>query len=278
MARRRNTQAESRPPTVAPHEGAQLLIKQLDSGKELLSSGTFPEEAYSRWETLTRNYLEMAFGSDSANVRSVMDIGKYGGFPMDAGEAWWARHRAESLNEQLAILDGLIELLMTEAELQSSRTISNDPQELGHRIFVVHGHNDAVLHGVARFMERLGQEIVILREQPNQGRTIIEKFEEYSDVGFAVVLLTPDDVGGKAGQAAEELQGRARQNVIFELGYFIGKLGRRRVCALYLPEVEVPSDYSGVLFILLDDSGGWRLSLAKELKAAGLAVDMNKAI
>lgn len=145
----------------------------------------------------------------------------------------------------------------------------------GHRIFFVHGHDEGALHEIARFLERLDQQVIVLREQPNQGRTIIEKFEDYSDVGFAVVLLTPDDRGGADGA---EPRWRARQNVILELGYFLGRLGRKRVCALYRGDVEIPSDYSGVLYVPIDGAGGWRLQLARELKAAGLPVDMNRAM
>jgi predicted nucleotide-binding protein len=142
----------------------------------------------------------------------------------------------------------------------------------------VHGHDDAALHQVARFLERLRLDAIVLREQPNQGRTIIEKFEDYSDVRFAVVLLTPDDRGGPALATSDTHQPRARQNVILELGYFLGRLGRDHVCALYSHGVEIPSDCSGVLYVALDSAGGWRLALAKELQAARLSVDMNRAL
>ncbi len=118
----------------------------------------------------------------------------------------------------------------------------------------------------------------MLREQANEGRTIVEKFEAYSDVGFAVVLLTDDDLGGAKTVAPSNYSARARQNVIFELGFFNGRLGRKRVCALYRPGVEIPSDYAGVLYIALDDAGAWKLQLAKELRAAGFSVDMNDAL
>jgi predicted nucleotide-binding protein len=100
------------------------------------------------------------------------------------------------------------------------------------RVFIVHGHASEAKESLARFLERVGLEPIILHEQPNSGRTIIEKFEVYADVGFAVVLLTPDDVGAPK-DAPTELKPRARQNVIAELGYFYGKLSRHRVCALY---------------------------------------------
>ena len=115
---------------------------------------------------------------------------------------------------------------------------------------------------------------IILHEQPNQGRTVIEKFEAHSDVSFAVVLLTPDDMG--AVVSSTRLAPRARQNVILELGYFIGKLGRSRVCALYVEGVEIPSDIHGVLYVPYDDSQGWRLKLASEIRSVGIAVDLNR--
>jgi predicted nucleotide-binding protein len=143
------------------------------------------------------------------------------------------------------------------------------------QVFIVHGHDDGAREAVARFLERIGLEAIILQEHPDQGRTIIEKFESYaSQVGFAVVLLTPDDLGGLA--AASMQVSRARQNVIFELGYFVGKLGRGRACLLRKGDVEIPSDLYGVIYTDLDTAGGWKLKLAKELKAAGLKFDGEK--
>lgn len=130
---------------------------------------------------------------------------------------------------------------------------------------------------MARFLEKLGLKPIILHEQPNAGRTIIEKVERYSEVAFAVVLLTPDDVGGVAANP-EPLNPRARQNVILELGYFLGKLGRAHVAALLKGDVERPSDYDGVVYIAMDSGGAWKLQLARELKTAGLNVDLNDAI
>ncbi len=138
----------------------------------------------------------------------------------------------------------------------------------------MHGHDESALQGVARFLERLHLDVIVLKEQPNQGRTIVEKFEELaSEVGFAVVLLTPDDVGGVAtGKAQDE---RARQNVIFELGYFSGKLGRGRVCLLRKGDVDMPSDLLGVVYTPLDSAEGWKGALARELKAAKIEFDAN---
>ena len=145
------------------------------------------------------------------------------------------------------------------------------------KVFIIHGRDNEAKEAVARFLERLDIEPVILHEQPNQGRTIIEKFEEHAQAAFAVVLLTPDDAGALENEK-DKLRPRARQNVIFEFGYFIGRLGRKRVCALTKGDLEMPSDYDGVLYVPLDAAGAWRMRLVKELKAAGLNVDANLAL
>jgi predicted nucleotide-binding protein len=142
------------------------------------------------------------------------------------------------------------------------------------KIFVVHGHDSDAKETVARFIEGLGLQPIILHEQPSSGRTLIEKFEVYADVGFAVVLLTPDDVGAAVSEKRKKLKPRARQNVVFELGYFVGKLTRSRVCALYKNGVEIPSDYWGVVYVELDDKKVWQRRLAQELSDAHLPINL----
>lgn len=144
------------------------------------------------------------------------------------------------------------------------------------KVFVVHGHDEVSRLKLARFLESLKLIPVVLMDQPNAGRTIIEKFESESKVGLAVVLLTPDDVGGPRATPRRR-KSRARQNVIFELGYFAAALGRHRVIALVAGGVEIPSDYQGVAYIALDANEGWKLKLAEEFRAAGVKIDLNKA-
>lgn len=155
----------------------------------------------------------------------------------------------------------------------STETVLKQP--FSRKVFIVHGHDDGARETVARFLERIGLEAVILHEQANQGRTIIEKVVANSDVGFAVVLLTPDDEGCVKGGAFEP---RARQNVLLELGYFIGRLGRDKVCALKRGTLEIPSDFAGVVWEAMDSSGGWKQALARELEAAGHSIDWNKVM
>lgn len=148
------------------------------------------------------------------------------------------------------------------------------------KVFIVHGHDETMKVSAARTVEKLGLVPIILHEKPNQGRTVIEKFADYADVEFAVVLLSPDDLAVPSTESPEKLRPRARQNVIFEMGYFIGKLGRERVVALYraVSEFELPSDYSGVLYVAYDNTGRWQFDLVRELSACGYNVDANRLL
>jgi internalin A len=162
-------------------------------------------------------------------------------------------------------------------EKKELRSGTNSMDTGKKKVFIVHGH-DNVKEAVARFIEKAGLEVIILKERPSRGKTIIEQLEDYSDVDFAVVLLTPDDVGGLAknkGNSSELLE-RARQNVILELGFMMGKLGRSNVCVLHKGNIELPSDYQGVIYIEIDNNEAWKQKLAREIKEAGLEVDMNK--
>jgi predicted nucleotide-binding protein/CheY-like chemotaxis protein len=170
--------------------------------------------------------------------------------------------------ESLANLSLMIKSLISAGKSKHLNAAATD-------IFIVHGHDDEAKETVARFIEKLGGRAVILHEQPNAGRTIIEKFEHHANVAFAIVLLTPDDVGGKNAKALKQ---RARQNVVFELGFFFAKLGRNKVCALHKEDVEIPSDIQGVIYTPMDKAGAWRTALARELKAAGIPLDYTKVI
>ncbi len=143
-------------------------------------------------------------------------------------------------------------------------------------VFIVHGHNEELKEKVARTIEKLKLSPVILHEQSNEGQTVIEKFEKHSNVNFAVVLLTYDDFGNIKSEKNQNK--RARQNVILELGYFIAKIGRENVMPLYEHGVELPSDISGVLYTLIDETENWKFRLVKELKSAGFKLDANDII
>lgn len=188
----------------------------------------------------------------------------------------WRSGKSEMLN--------LFNVMLEELELSSMSQKVDGVHKAGvdfsNRIFVVHGRDEGMKQAVARTLEKIELEPIVLHEKPNEGRTIIEKFTDYSDVSFAVVLLSPDDMAYPKDQSSKDAKLRARQNVIFELGFFIGKLGRNRVLVLYQEEknFEMLSDYSGVLYTPYDNSGQWRLDLVKELKACGYDVDANKLV
>ncbi|MUP37826.1 nucleotide-binding protein [Labilibaculum sp. 44] len=153
---------------------------------------------------------------------------------------------------------------------------SNDTKsknDSNKRVFVVHGHNNEIKNTVALFIHRLGLEPIILHEQSDNGNTIIEKFLENSNVNFAISLLTPDDICTIRGKT----YGRARQNVIFEFGYFMGKLGRKNVVALFEDSeaFEIPSDINGLIYIPYSSrEDTWKLKLGKELKRV-FKIDLN---
>jgi hypothetical protein len=145
-----------------------------------------------------------------------------------------------------------------------------------HAVFIVHGRDDARKEAVARFVSTVlpHAPVLVLHEQANAGRTLIEKLEGTASVArFAIVILTADDEGRERGDDALTL--RARQNVVFETGFFFGKFGRKHVVVLYEPGVELPSDLDGVAYVALDVPGAWKLQLCREMRAAGLEPDLN---
>lgn len=138
------------------------------------------------------------------------------------------------------------------------------------QVFIVHGHDEIAKLDVEKFIISLGLQPIILHKQASSGMTIIEKIEYYSNVGFGIVLYTPCDVGSKVGALSGKY--RARQNVVFEHGYLIGKLGRPRVTAIVKGDVETPNDISGVVYVNMDTAGSWQEQLKVEMRGAGYHV------
>jgi len=165
------------------------------------------------------------------------------------------------------------------AQYRSPNTkVVNTSTSITNNVFIVHGHDELSKTETARYVESLGLNATILHEQTSRSQTIIEKFEKHaSEAAFAIVLLTPDDVG-YAKDSPNNAKYRARQNVIFELGYFCSALSRGRVCVLYKEGVEVPNDFAGVVYTPMDNAGAWKLGLAREMKSAGLNIDLNRAL
>ena len=242
------------------------VLKKAQDIKEL--SADSPE--FKKWRRDAIVALRHVFGKKSDHVAEFKDIHYVPWIPLDDDEDWNEEYR-EGLRSAEAMLKSMIEEI--EKYWEDTPTASIEKTTNYGRIFLIHGRDEAARETVARFLERLGLDPVILAEQPSGSQTIIEKVEAHADVGYAVALLTADDVGSRLGDDA--VQPRARQNVIFELGYFIGRLGRKRVCVLTKGQPEIPSDYSGVVYIPMA-SDAWKIELIKELKAADLDVDANK--
>lgn len=161
-------------------------------------------------------------------------------------------------------------------EVPEERPVANSVQITKDTtsVFIVHGHDDSAINEVKVFFMKLGFTPIVLREQPNEGQTIIEKIEKYTNVGFAIVLYTPCDEG--KAKDSSEYKPRARQNVVFEHGYLCAKLGRKNVCALVKSDVEIPGDLGGVVYTAM--TPGWEMLVARELKSAGYTFDASKLL
>ncbi len=225
---------------------------------------------YRLWSDYNRTLLKQIFSTDEVEKEYSKVINN---------ETHLLSFSDRYADAEIEVLESILERLELYPEWINESKSHITPTHINQdidksKVFIVHGHDDLAKTEVARLIESLGFGVIILHEQVSQGQTIIEKIEHYSDVGFGVVLYTSCDVGA-AQTNPKNLQGRARQNVVFEHGFLIGKLGRKNVAALVKGDIEKPNDISGVVYISMEDEG-WKYNLAKELKAAGYDVDMNK--
>jgi predicted nucleotide-binding protein len=247
------------------NEKLALLQQQIDDAND----GS-PAE-FSVWRQKTEVVLRNVVGDSNPLYQSFQKI-RYTliMFSANTPRSRFAEAQAAGVRQAIAVLNAA----KLEVELSGGTPTPPDGSiTSGHKIFVVHGSDEARKHEVARCLRALtGYEPTILHEQANGGRTIIEKFEDHAaDTAYAVVIATGDDVGRKVS-AGPDLP-RPRQNVVFELGFFFGSLGRNRVALLYEEGVERPSDTDGIVRISLDAAGGWKTALARELQEAGIGVD-----
>ncbi|MCU7250344.1 nucleotide-binding protein [Pseudomonas koreensis] len=224
--------------------------------------------------------LRRCFGDSSASYDTFKGASILQSNTLTSDRVYHSQQAAHRISQSTLLLEEAKRVLkedLADLEHEQSKALSPIVVETSppsRRIFVVHGHEEGPRESVARFLAQLGFEPIILHEQANQGRTVMEKVEAHGDVSFAVVLLTPDDQGCANGGTPEP---RARQNVLLELGYFLGRLGRNKVCALKRGIVEIPSDFAGVVWESMD-GGGWKQALGRELEAAGHEIDWNKVM
>ena len=234
---------------------------------------------FKEWEFRVDRFLAKHYGQESEErIRfSKVDFGEYHG----QNDILAGIRCKSGLQEAKAIFKVYLDELEQEDFDRAAERIkavggevvkiNNWVEKKYDKVFIVHGHDNALKQEVARIIEKQGIEAIILSEQVNGGKTIIEKIEENSDVGAAICLFTGDDYGRAKDATSENL--RARQNVVFEAGYFMGKLGRGNVILIASPDIEIPSDLQGVVYTNKDM---WQTDVLRELKAIGYNVDFNK--
>lgn len=242
---------------------------------------------FKAWEYKTSRFIDKYFGKDSSEHWRFARITF--GNAMEENEIEKVRWCRKGLEEAVAIFGVYLEEMdekSGEEYLQALRddyansttyyiTENAPTKNLSRKsnykkVFIVHGHDDALKQEAARLIEKQGLEAIILSEQANGGNTIIEKIEQNSDVDAAICLFTGDDYG-KAKSASKEKM-RARQNVVFEAGYFMGKLGRKNVIIVAEEDLELPSDMQGVVYI---DTENWKTEVLQGLNEIGYEIDFN---
>jgi len=263
---------------VSRDEAKAKLISQIEKAEEILSNRSILEvnEMSAKWYSYTlllleKIFVDQKFKSEFNAARRPPRIVRGG---LSAADKFVSlqdtvgrrKSKLESFIERLSLLDEPTEQLLTE----TASTISTDNKS----VFIVHGHHGEAKQEVARFLERLGLNAVILHEKANGSKTIIEKIEAHTNVGYGVVLYTDCDVGSTKTEP-EKLKARARQNVVFEHGFLMGKLGRNKVAALVRGDIEIPNDISGIVYIGMNDDS-WKNDLVKELRDADIEVDLTK--
>ena len=264
----------------------ERIQKALEAVPEL-EPKPYNSHDFKKWHRDTRLAIEHTFIENPNSVDEFSQISFLvrALFARGTNEEYIRRRNQEAYVKGLRSASALLESMIDEIknywgdddQIPSSHVQEIEPP-ITNEVFLVHGRDEGTKSMVVRFLERLDLQPIVLADQPNRGFTVIEKFERHhAHVPFAVILLTPDDSGALKGEE-QSLRPRARQNVIFELGYFFGRLGRKRVCALTKDDVEIPSDYAGVVYIPFDDHGGWQLALSRELQAAGFNIDANRVL
>ena len=261
---------------------SSILSDRIETGLELVDVQVrndndlkFLSDSFEFWNDYNLEYLKSAFNNENNEYRQTYDNTAFlNGLYSRAGKDIIIKNKIRAKVVSLQKLYGKVELLKDSENLKISVEDYNKKEvKLSSDIFIVHGHDDVVRLNVTRAIEQLGLNPIILNEKANEGKTVIEKFEAHSNVSYAIILMTNDDKGNV--KSASELNPRARQNVIFEFGFFCGKLGRKGVCVLYERGVELPSDINGFVYIPIDSAGGWKLKVVNELKAIGYNIDTN---
>ncbi|MDB2043000.1 nucleotide-binding protein [Clostridium perfringens] len=253
----------------------ELLNKIKGSIGELKKKKNWSPE-FKAWLTQSELILKKVFNNEPEYVENFKNI-NYSVLVFSTDTTDWEFQQAyeEGLDEAYSLIESYIENIEMFEEDSDEGVLKTKKIDINsNEVFIVHGRDNEVKLEIARYLERLNLKPIILHEQASGGKTIIEKIEEYTNVRYAIVLYTPCDIGGLKGNKIEDLKDRARQNVVFEHGYLMGKIGRNNVAALVKGNIETPNDISGVVYISMQESN-WKIDLAKELKEAGYKIDFN---
>jgi predicted nucleotide-binding protein len=276
---------------ISKDDAKSRLLKRIQKGLEIKQTQINSPEAldvakkeYSKWNSFNEELLKRIFTTEELAKEyswfsPFVGIGieerplteRFNYFNKDIDEKI---HRIDSIIERLEI----IPLSQVTASPAITREESSRVPAKTKKVFVVHGHDEIAKTNLEVFLHEIGLEPVVLHRQADEGLTIIEKFEKHSDVNYAFILLTPDEIsylkvdeGKNDNERNKEF--RARPNVIFEFGYFVGKLGRSRVCCLYTGNVSLPSDVSGMIYKRFANSiDEVAYSIIKDLKASGYSI------
>lgn len=233
---------------------------------------TSEDSAFKTWRTRAERFLKNKYGDNSPEYTKLLKRWFHTGI-YPSSQADDIRACRNGLETTKAEFQAYFDDYEDEKDEDTDSEVlkpSEAKQYNYSKVFIAHGHNEGLKESVARLLEKQGIEAIILHEQPNQGRTIIEKFENYSDVGAAICLFTSDDDG--KSKKEEALNPRARQNVVFEAGFFMGRLGRERTIILAEQGVELPSDMQGIVYT---DSDYWQMDVLTELDTMGYNIDFN---
>lgn len=230
---------------------------------------------YKKWDSFNQELISRSF-DDNESPRSYLCSYGRTGDPHNLFGQDIIKEAKQQIQEKVTFLESLMNQLslIPLCEVENQDSINRVKVDMNNKkVFIVHGHDSGLKNEVARFITNMGYEPIILHEQSNKGKTIIEKIEAFSNVCYAIILYTPCDKGATAD--SQNLQPRARQNVVFEHGFLIGTLGRNRVCALIKNEVEKPGDVDGIVYVTYDDRGAWKKDIAKEFKDLGMEFNIN---
>ena len=269
MTRARKVEVERVEPSLSPQKAVELLKGQI-AKIEALTNLDYNDPEVNAWCNFTEQVIIKAFGKPSENLDAYHSARFPGVISPDTD---WQEEHVSGLRTTKRLLEGFIEQLEAFAPAVSDVSEGGEGRQATspttNEVFIVHGHDHQAKTELALVLTRMGLNPIILHEQPNEGLTIIEKLEKHSIVGYAFIILTPDDVGHPK-DAPNAACPRARQNVVFEFGLFVGRLSRSRVCCLCKGEVEIPSDLHGLAYHRFNNSvHELILDIAKELRRAG---------